>query len=121
METDAKLQIQESIRNKDNELVWSFVLDYENDANPRSEVRKKIAEWKHLAAEDVDYSSSIRERATEYMLLGLRQKDASHIACAVEAGCNSFLTTDKKILSKSIGGIELTNPIDYVRRQEDAI
>lgn len=121
METDAKLQVQESIRKGENELVWSFILDYENGANPQSEVRKKIAEWKLLAVTDVDYSIDVKELTEKYMRSGLRQKDASHIACAVVSGYNCFLTTDKSILNKHIGDIELANPIDYVRRREDAI
>jgi len=46
---------------------------------------------------------------------------AKYIACAVEAGCDFFLTTDKGIPNKKIAGIELVNPIDYIRRQEDAV
>ncbi|MDR1070041.1 MAG: hypothetical protein LBL37_04580 [Gracilibacteraceae bacterium] len=34
LETDAKLYIQEQIRSGELELCWSFVLDYENAANP---------------------------------------------------------------------------------------
>jgi predicted nucleic acid-binding protein len=121
METDAKLQVQESVRNGEYDLVWSFVLDYENAAHPQANVSMKIAEWKGLAVEDIGYSVRLEQRAAEYMKVGLRQKDASHVACAVEAGCDFFLTTDKGILNKNIEGIELINPIDFVRRQENAI
>jgi predicted nucleic acid-binding protein len=121
METDAKLQIQESIRKGDYELAWSFILDYENAFNPQKSVRDKVAEWKELAIEDIGYSKDMESRAAKYMQAGLSQADASHIACAVESGCDYFLTTDKKILNKSIADIELINPIDFVRRQENAI
>ena len=49
LETEAKLYVQELIRQGKISLVWSFVLDYENNANPFEEVRNRIAEWKKLA------------------------------------------------------------------------
>jgi predicted nucleic acid-binding protein len=114
-ETDAKLQIQELIKNGELELVWSFVLDYENNANPFEEVKGKIAEWKWLATIDCNYSDMIAQKAATYMQLGLRQMDASHIACAVSAGADYFVTTDKKILNKPVDDIAIINPIDFIR------
>jgi predicted nucleic acid-binding protein len=114
-ETDAKLRIQELIKNGELELVWSFVLDYENNANPFKEVKSKIAEWKRLASIDCDYSDIIQQRAAALMKLGLRQMDASHIACAIFAGAECFITTDKKILNKHITDIKVINPIDFIR------
>ena len=49
-ETDAKLRVQELIKQGEISLVWSFVLDYENDANPFDEIKSKILELnKHIA------------------------------------------------------------------------
>jgi predicted nucleic acid-binding protein len=121
LETDAKLYIQQLVRDQKIELAWSFILDYENAANPNNEVKEKIAEWKTFAVVDIDYSEGIASDAFKLMRLGLRQKDASHIACALASQCDCFLTTDKKILNKDVTGIELLNPIDYVRRYSDGI
>ncbi len=120
IETEAKLHVQELIRQGEFDLVWSFVLDYENAANPFEEVRNRIAEWKNIARADCDLSESISIRAEKLMTLGLRQMDASHIACAVELEADCFLTTDKKILNKPINDIQVMNPIDFVRRYCDA-
>jgi predicted nucleic acid-binding protein len=114
-ETDAKLRIQELIKNGELELVWSFILDYENNANPFEEVKSKIAEWKQLASVDCDYSDMIEQKAAALMKLGLRQMDASHIACAVLAGADCFITTDRKILNKHITDIKTVNPMDFIR------
>lgn len=119
METEAKLHVQERIRQGELSLVWSFVLDYENGANPYPEVRNRIAEWKKLACADCDLSDSIAEKAASLMAVGLRQMDASHIACALHLDADYFLTTDKKILNKPIEGISVMNPIDFVRRLAD--
>ena len=120
LETEAKLHVQERIRQGDLALVWSFVLDYENSANPYKEVRSRIAEWKRLACADCNLSSEIADRASELMKLGLRQMDASHIACAIDLSADYFLTTDKKILNKLISGLKIMNPIDFIRRYPNA-
>jgi hypothetical protein len=49
MESEAKLYIQQMIRDGQLELVWSDVLAYENTHNPFDERRLKIAEWEALA------------------------------------------------------------------------
>ena len=119
LETEAKLFVQDLILKKELELVWSFVLDYENNDNPFEERKKSIISWKDLAVIDCDLCDSIADEANNLMKLGLKQKDASHIACAIYANADYFLTTDKKILNKPIAGIQLINPIEFVRRYLD--
>jgi predicted nucleic acid-binding protein len=46
----------------------------------------------------------------------IKQKDALHIACAIKAECEYFLTTDRKILNKNIPEIKLLNPLDFIRQ-----
>jgi predicted nucleic acid-binding protein len=53
------------------------------------------------------------------MKKNIRPKDALHIACALEAKCGYFITTDKKILNKTIDHIVIFNPIDFVRTRGD--
>jgi predicted nucleic acid-binding protein len=120
LETEAKLHIQELIYQGKLSLLWSFVIDYENSANPFIEVRNEIAKWKELALADCNFSDQILHKANLLMELGLRQIDASHIACAIFLGATCFLTTDKKILNKQITEIEAINPIDFVRRYTNA-
>jgi len=116
LETDAKLYVQELVRSGELELCWSFVLDFENAANPYEEVRNRILEWKGLAAADCALSTEISEKAEQLMTQGLRQMDAAHVACAIYLNVDYFLTTDKKILNKSITEVSILNPIDFVRR-----
>ncbi|MCD4693262.1 MAG: hypothetical protein K8R79_10130 [Calditrichales bacterium] len=42
LETEAKLAIQTSIINRKYELVWSYILDYENEQNPYEERKISI-------------------------------------------------------------------------------
>jgi predicted nucleic acid-binding protein len=115
-ETDAKLYVQELIKQGDISLVWSFVLDYENNENPFEENKLKILEWKTLADLDCDYSDDVLQKTLDLMSIGLRQMDAAHLACAIVSQADCFLTTDKKILNKNITEIAVLNPIDFIRR-----
>jgi predicted nucleic acid-binding protein len=116
METEAKLFIQDLIRQQKLELAWSFVLDFENNDNPFEERRFRIGEWRKLAAVDCDLNDDVADWAERLTQVGLRQKDASHVACAIYLKADFFVTTDKRILNKPIVDISLINPIDFVRR-----
>jgi len=116
LETEAKLYVQELIRKGELSLLWSFVLDYENDSNPFEEVRERIAHWKTLAVSNWTQSEEVTDKAKELMILGLKTKDAFHVACAIYLGAEYFLTTDKKIINKPIKEIACLNPIDFIRR-----
>ena len=91
LETEAKLFIQDLIHSGKLMLIWSFVLDYENDANPFYERKHSIAAWKKLSTEDYNLCDEIANVAGDLMKTGLRQKDASHIACAIYAGADFFI------------------------------
>ena len=116
IETEAKLVVQQMIRDHELTLVWSDVLDYENNDNPFEERSFKIAEWKELASHKVEINDEIIHKARAYMEKGLRQKDAAHIACAVHANVDYFITVDKKILNKLIRDITVIDPVDFLRR-----
>jgi hypothetical protein len=59
LETEAKLFIQEGIKNGTFELVWSCILDYENDANPFPMQKRRIRSWKSFAAQDIEISDNV--------------------------------------------------------------
>ena len=119
IETEAKLFIQQMIKDNELALIWSDVLDYENHDNPFEERRVKIAEWKELASGKVEMNDEVYKKAKMYMENGLKQKDASHIACAVYANADYFITVDKKILNKQISDINVIDPVDFLRRLQN--
>lgn len=49
---------------------------------------------------------------------GIKTFDALHIACAVYAKCDYYLTTDKKLLNTPIPEIKIIDPIDFVSEME---
>ena len=52
--------------------------------------------------------------ANTIMRKNLKAKDSLHIACAIEAGCSYFITTDSKILNKPVDNIIVIDPIGFV-------
>ena len=119
LETEAKLYIQSGIREKKYLLVWSYMLDYENDNNPYKEKRNAITLWKKIANEYCASSNDILFTGREIMKYGIRAKDALHIACATKNGCDYFITTDEKLTNKTLSNIKIINPIDFVRIVEE--
>jgi len=116
LEAEAKLDIQQRVADKQIELAWSYMLDYENEANPFEERREAIQRWRHLATTDVEETSAVLQRAREIVGRGARPKDALHIACALAAECDYFLTTDDVLARRMQGfaGIVVWNPTQFI-------
>ena len=53
LETEAKLFIQEQIKAGNYTLTWSYILDFENSANPDDEVKNQILGWKNISYEHI--------------------------------------------------------------------
>lgn len=122
LETLAKLHIQEQIKNHVYKLVWSYILDYENGRNPYPDRRSSISPWKTIAYEIVSKENEdILSFAEQLVARGVKNYDALHIACAHYAKCDYFLTTDKKLLNKSIEEIRVVNPLMFVNEVEGGI
>lgn len=117
LETEAKLKIQENIRLGFYELVWSYILDYENEKNPFRERREQIGKWKKYAITNISAEDDIIYQAKSLNQHGLKKFDALHIACAITAGADYFLTTDKGILKKAkpIKNICIKDPVNFIR------
>lgn len=117
LEAEAKLKVQEHIRSGLYELVWSYVLDYENAQNPFRERREQIGKWKRYAHIDIEAQDEILDLARTLNQRGLKKLDALHLACAITANADYLLTTDNGILKKAgiIKSIQIKDPIDFIR------
>jgi predicted nucleic acid-binding protein len=94
------------------------MLDTENSANPDDDKKVTISLWKDIADYYCPSSDDILKVGSNIMELGIKAKDALHLACAVSSGCDYFITTDDKLNNKIISGIRIINPIDFVREME---
>jgi predicted nucleic acid-binding protein len=121
MEAEAKLRIQKKIRNGIYELVWSYMNEYENNSNPYNEKRESIGIWKYIASYKCLPSEKILEKGKQIQQNVIRLKDSLNLACAIESGCQYFITTDKALLKKKklFSEIEIVNPIDFIRQEEE--
>lgn len=122
IETQAKIAIQEKIKNNSIDLCWSYILDFENTNNPFLERRMEIIKWKALASYDIEENQNILNNMNKLILLGFKPLDSLHISCAMELRCDYFLTVDKGILKRSIKiseSIEILSPIDLILKLED--
>lgn len=117
METQAKLEIQQQIRDEKLELATSYILEAENAVNPYERKRIDIQAFmdkytKAFISEIQD--KAVREQAAKIMETGIRLMDACHIACAMIAKCDVFLSTDKRMLKYQSEAIRIMNPVMFV-------
>ncbi|HAK87904.1 MAG TPA: PIN domain protein [Nitrospiraceae bacterium] len=121
LEAEAVLFIQEKIAAHEIELAWSYIVDYENSFNPFDEKQSAINDLKPFVTIDTDETDSILKNAVVIQKSGLKAFDALHVACAMETGCDYFITTDDTILKKLSGfaKIKVISPIEFIRILEE--
>ena len=114
LETQAKLFIQQEILSGRFMLLWSYILEHENNRNPYEIRRDNVLVWKNVAIKTVIESEEILSFGETLMKRKIKIYDALHIACAFIGGCDYFLTVDKGTLNKEINEIHVCNPIDFI-------
>lgn len=122
LETQAKLNIQDSIRNGEIELVSSFVLLYEISRSPNTTSARSIEEFveKYSAIFVSDKNlDKIETLAKDIQSTGVKKMDSWHVACAIIAGAEYFLTTDKRLLKYNTDSIKMINPVDFISEKEE--
>jgi predicted nucleic acid-binding protein len=118
LETLAKLYIQELVLSNKIDLVWSYILEYENSQNIMESKRDAIAKWQSLCVEYVRKSDSLVEMAKDIAKTGIKPFDALHIACAITANCDYVVTVDRRMAKFQDSRIIVCNPIDFLRIEE---
>lgn len=64
-------------------------------------------------------SETISAMAEEIMKTGIKEKDAYHVASAIYAKCDYFISTDIRLLKYRTDRIRLVTPIDFIMETED--
>ena len=122
LESQAKMLVQDMIRLHRIELFDSSVLDYEISRSPYSDRRVAIVDFIKEYSSKKILVSGVQEIADEVhsiMETGVKIYDAYHVACAIYAGCDYFLSTDKRLLKYTSDKIKIMNPIDFIREMEN--
>lgn len=93
------------------------MLDFENAQNPFGERQEAIKNWMSFCTIDIVETITLLEKAKHLLTFGIKPKDAIHIAAAIEANADYFLTTDDRLLGKAIlvYGVKLINPTEFVK------
>lgn len=115
LETEAKLLIQGNIREGRCKLVWSAILDFECSKNPYPEHQQAIFQWRKLAASRIYPTPEIISTAKYLEGQGITRFDALHVACALAANVDIFVSTDDKLLKKcqkNVGQLNAKRPND---------
>jgi predicted nucleic acid-binding protein len=115
LETRAKLFIQNLVIENGVYLVWSYILDYENSQNSHYQKASAIQKWQDIAVEDVDETAEIIETSKLIHKAGIRNADSLHIACAIYAGCDYFITVDNRIMKYKNERIYICDPVEFIR------
>lgn len=122
LETQAKLLIQDLIKDKKIELASSFSQRFENRKNPYEGRQISIGDFLrnntsfYIGAERLE---DVRELANKFMSAGLKGKDAYHMSSAVLAKCDYFISTDDRILKYDGMLIKSINPIDFMMQWKE--
>ena len=98
IETEAKIVIQQKLKDREHELLWSSILDFECSNNPFQEHQIAILNWRTIASTVIMIDDSIIARATNLMKMGVGKYDAFHVACSIAGGAELFVTTDDRLL-----------------------
>jgi len=119
LETKAKLFIQDLVIQKKLDLVWSYMLDYENSNNIFYQKQTAIQKWQRLAVVDIDETPEILKTSGEIQRSGVKPADSIHIACAIYAKCGYFITTDDRVLKYRDERITICDPVQFLRTWEE--
>lgn len=122
LETQAKLSVQDSIRSGEIELVSSFVLLYEISRSPNTtsarSIEEFVEEYSAIFVSDMNLDK-IELLAEDIQSTGVKKMDSWHVACAIIAEAEYFLTTDKRLLKYKTDSIRMINPVDFISEKED--
>ena len=121
LETQAKLSIQEMVKLGKYALVSSETLEYEVDASPYS---SQVQIIKGFIQENTSFYVGKRKRddveklAIEITQTGVKYYDACHVASAIIADCEYFVTVDKRLLNYQSGKVRIVSPIQFISETE---
>ena len=94
-------------------------MDFENSKNSFSQKRRVIQKWQRLSVLDIEESPEIIELANTIQKTGVKSVDSLHLACAIAAKCDYFLSVDDRVLKYSSDAILLCSPLDFLRVWEE--
>ena len=120
IETIAKMDIQSMIASGKLFLAASDYLLYENSMKKDEEIRNHIRDFiiDHVVAFVSDSEPALDAIIDDIVKTGVKNMDASHLAAAIVAGCDYFITTDDRILKYRTDRIRIATPVQFLMENE---
>jgi predicted nucleic acid-binding protein len=94
------------------DLAWSYVLTLEVKKIKDLDQRTEILAWEKYAIINVQKSTDVNADALAIQATGIHKYDALHIACAINAKCQFFVTTDYRLLKFKDKRIYVCDPVE---------
>ena len=117
-ETQSMRLIRKKIENGKLELATSFMLHYEinqrKDVDKKNNIDKFIKTYRTLYV-GIEHIARLDILASKIMATGIKTQDSYHVASAILADCDYFLSTDKRLVKYKSSEIVLMNPVDFVK------
>jgi len=101
LEAEAVLSIYRKCRLGEWTLLNSEVIEAELRQSPDIQRVELIVAALAIALEKVRLDSSLKQRASDLVKLGLKPFDAAHVASAEALAADVFLTTDDRLIRKA--------------------
>jgi predicted nucleic acid-binding protein len=118
METEAILGILSWCETGNAELLSSVALKYEVDHNSHPVRKSFVQEALAKSSLVIQASDSVERYARNYVAQGIKELDALHLACAIDAQADYFCTCDDKFLKRAkqieIGRTLVVSPLELI-------
>ncbi|HAA32107.1 MAG TPA: hypothetical protein DCE56_35915 [Cyanobacteria bacterium UBA8553] len=102
LEAEAVLLILNRCQSGRLELLGSEAIDFEIARIPDADRRQRVLALASLVTSRIAVSEAIENRARELQEQGFHSLDSLHLACAEVGKADAFLTTDDRLLRRSI-------------------
>lgn len=108
--------IVEKIESQEIEIITSFMHRIESNEIPDSIRRETVEALLEETSEEIFYSPRIDSMAKIISKVGITPKDAFHLASAILAEADAFITCDRPLIKKAMKlqlAFPILNPIEY--------
>ena len=114
------MDVQKMITSGDVLLAASDYLINENSMKKDEDIRSHIYDFivKNVVIFVSDKDSRLDPFIKEVMDSGVKDVDSAHVAAAIVAGCDYFITTDDRILKYTTDKIKIVTPIQFLTENE---
>ncbi len=117
-ETAAIIFIREQIKANKLKMATSYMLHHENLQCPLELRRRAVERFLKTYSSiyvSINLAESVTAKAEKFISTDIKEKDACHVASAILAECDYFLTVDDRLLKLKSEEIVLINPVDFIK------